>query len=101
MKDLQEIINKKAAAKLDADLRQLHDLPYNKLYHLFRDSKIIVNVGTSEKPRNISLASVFGRDGFYQQLYDKNIERYIENESKEFVQRVEELQSQIDELYDR
>lgn len=99
MKNLQDIVNKKAKEKLENDLRELHDGIYNKFYHLFRDSNIRVNVGSQEKPRNINAAGIFGKDGLYQQIYDANIDRYIENESKEFIKKVEELQSQIDELY--
>lgn len=100
MEKLQDIINKKAKAKLEMDLAELNDVVWNKFYHLFNSSKLYINVGSVEKPKNINIGSIFTNDGFKKQLYEANIERYIEIESKDFVKRVEDLQNQIDELYE-
>jgi len=97
MKDVQQLINDRADAKLKKEVDGLHDSIYNgKAYHLLGDLR--VNVGTTEKPKNIHLHSIFGASGFRQHIIEANTENYREAETKEFLEKVESLRQDVDNL---
>ena len=100
MDKLQEIVNKKAKEKLEKDLRDLSQVLHNKYYKLLEGTT--VNILISGKPTNIPIPWFFSKDSngtVYNDIYEKNIQKYIDRESEEFVKKVDSIQDQIDELY--
>lgn len=95
---IQQLINNKADAKLKADLKLLQkSVCSGVFYELIKG--ISLNVGTSEKPRNIDLYAIFNQ-GFGDKIIENNIERYREAEAKLFLDKVESLREDVDNLLD-
>ena len=99
LKDVQQLINDKADAKLKTKLRELHNSIYNgEAYEMLKDIKI--NIGSADKPKTISLCSIFGSDGFEKQIIENNTERYRAKEAEAFISKVESLREDVDSLLD-
>jgi len=99
LKDVQQLINDKADAKLYNEVRKLQTLLYSgEPYNITREIKI--NVGTCESPKVISLYSVFSSDGFEKQIIENNTERYRAMEAELFLSKVESLREDVDCLLD-
>ncbi len=96
IKGIQELINERAESKLRSDIKKLHQPLKEQYYKLLDDIK--VNVGTSEKPSYCQLSLILGSDGFEKTIIDKNIQKYIEAETKEFLEKVESLRDDVDNL---
>jgi len=95
--DIQQLINNKADAKLKNKVRELHNLLYNgEAYDMLKE--IEVNIGTAEAPRNISIAYILSDSGLGQKIIEVNTERYRENETKDFLNKVESLREDVDSL---
>lgn len=97
LKDIQQLINDKADSKLKKLVNELYNLLSNgENFYLIKD--ININIGTAEKPRVISLAYIFGSNGFEKQIIENNTERYRMMESAEFLSKVESIREDIDGL---
>ena len=98
-KDIQSLINARADKKLKENLKKISNLLYNgEGYQLLRD--ISVNIGTAEKPKNVALAFLLSDSGFERQIIEKNTERYREQETKEFLSKVDSLREDVDTFLD-
>lgn len=98
-KDIQSLINARADKKLKENLQKISNLLYNgEGYQLFRD--ISVNIGTAENPKNVGLAFLLSDSGFESQIIEKNTERYREQETKDFLAKVDSLREDVDNLLD-
>ena len=96
MKDLTKLIEEKAERKLNQDIRKyLHSISENELFTPLEKFTITVN----EKP--YSLESLFypadGNYGF-RLIHDAILPIYIERESVDFMQKVEQLQNDVNDL---
>ena len=97
--DIQQMINNRADKNLKDVLRKLNELVYNgETYQLLKD--ITLNVGTAEKPKNITLCYIFSSDGFQEKIIEKNTERYRTMEAESFFKKVESLREDVDALLD-
>lgn len=97
LNDVQQLINKKADEKLKQQLNTLqHPLYTGELYKLLQG--IYINVGTSEKPKNIALYTIFNAEGFEAIIIENNTQRYREEESKLFLNKVNSLREDVDNL---
>jgi len=101
MKDLQSIIDKRAEVKLINELNECHNFLYEKKYRFICDANIYLNIGTTDKPENISLQSLFSSSyRIYKELYDFYIEKYKEAETILFLKEIEDLKQRTSELHD-
>ncbi len=99
LKDVQQLVNDKADSKLKSDLSALQKSIYSGVqYELLKG--ITLNVGTAEKPKNISLYSIFSSDGFEAKIIENNTERYRATEAQLFLSKVESLREDVDNLLD-
>lgn len=94
---IQQIINDRAKEKLNTDIRAINGYltsgtPYNLL------KEISINIGTAEKPQTTSLSYILNTTEMWSRVFDASIQKYIDRESKEFVQQVESLRSDVDSL---
>lgn len=96
MKELQDIINKRAESKLKSEISALSHILYSKNKDIL--DGIRVNIGTHEVPKTIELRLILEDSALGVAIFNKNIERYKEKETAEFLQKVENLQGQIDDL---
>lgn len=97
--DIQQIINNKADSKLKAAIKNINDIICNgEGYQLLKDIKI--NIGTQEKPKSIGLAWIFSSSGFESQIIENNTQRYREAEAIEFMQKVDSIREDVDNLLD-
>jgi hypothetical protein len=97
LKDVQQLINDKADARLKKDLSSISNQLYNGIgYNLLKD--IYINVGTTDKPRSISLIYILSDSGLAGKIIEANTERYREEENKNFLEKVESLRNDVDEL---
>lgn len=96
-KDIQDLINAKAKARLDADITTLHRMVSNGNNHkLLKDVK--VNVGTEDEPQMESLHWIFSDKACGKAIVEANLQRYIEEETKAFMEKVESLRDDVDHL---
>lgn len=97
LKDIQQLINDKADQKLYDAVQNLHRHVSNgENYQLLKD--VLVNVGTSEKPKMLSLAYVFSDSGFRDKIIEINQQRYRSNENSSFIEQVESIRQHVDNL---
>ena len=95
---IQDLINKRADDKLAKDIQEIKNiLSSGKGNSLLEGIRVTITKGDTQK--SVLLAYVLSSDNLYQEVFDKNVEKYRKNESKEFLQKVEGIQDQIDELY--
>lgn len=97
---LQDVINKRAEAKLKKDLNFLANLyvmdnfKYSQIFE-----KVFVNIGTAEKPENVKAINVFSSNRrIYREAFDKNIDRYIKDETELFLKEIEQLKERVETL---
>ena len=97
---IQNVINKRAESKLRKDLDFLSDLYARDDYkykYLFKGIKI--NMGTTEKPEVEDIIFVFRNTRrFYKEAFEKNLPKYIEEETVLFLKEIEELKSKVETL---
>lgn len=97
--EIQQLINDRADAKLKSDLSALQNALYSGNYYELVKG-IQINVGNSEKPKNIGLYSVFSSDGFEKIIIENNTERYRAAEAEAFLSKVDSLREDVDNLLD-
>lgn len=95
IKDIQQLINDRAEKRLYADIDILSN-PLSKKWQFLEN--ILVNIGTSEKPNVIQLYNILTNSGFRQEIFEKNIARYREEEAESFLQKVESIREDVDNL---
>lgn len=96
---IQELINKKADAKLKSDIKALDNVLCNGIgYQLLKD--ISVNVGTAENPKKVSLAWILSGSGLEDKIIETHTERYRKEETEAFLKQVEDLRAEVDNLLD-
>lgn len=91
---IQEAINKRAKAKLEKDLDFLTEILTMKdsKYAVIFDN-VYVDIGTSEKPKVVKAFNVFRSYGrLYREAFDKNIDRYIKEETELLLAEIKDLQ---------
>lgn len=97
---LQKIINKRAEEKLEKDLRfltHLYQIDNYKYHKILED--VYVDIGTNEKSDKVPAHAVFKKTGrLYREAFDKNINRYIEEETKLFIKEIEDLKNRTENL---
>jgi hypothetical protein len=99
LKDIQELINAKADKKLEDAVRALcKSVSDGENYNLIKG--ITINIGTTGKPKNIGLYSIFSSDGFAAKIIENNTQRYRDIESELFLKKVESLRDNVDHLLD-
>ena len=87
---IQTLIDLRADDKLQNDLRALQRSIYTGIYYeLIKD--IVINIGTTEKPKFIPLYLIFCSEGFQNEIIEKNTERYRGIESKEFISKFDKI----------
>jgi hypothetical protein len=97
--DIQQVINNKADKKLKDAIQELNAFIYNgENYELIKG--INVNVGSAEKPKTISLYSIFSSEGFESKIIENNTDRYRANEVNGFLSKVDSLRADVDNLLD-
>jgi len=102
MKDLQALINKRAEERLDKDIS---DLCKVRSHRLLSNRYLLPNVRfadeTISKDR-MDLKELLYPGGIYtKKLKEAWLPIYITEESELFLNRVEELESQVDDLLNR
>lgn len=104
MKNLQEIINKRAEDRAKADFEkiayQIRNAPY-QLRDLFNTIEIVVAEKEDGIPIKRGLTSVLSNStnsNIIVNLIEKLTERYIPEESKIFVRQVDRLTEEIEDL---
>lgn len=96
---VQELINAKADKRLEDDICAIRNMLYTgKGGRLLGEIKI--NIGTSENPIIIYLSNVLNHDRLGEKVFEANKERYRDEESKEFLKKVESLREDVDNLLD-
>lgn len=99
IKDVQTLINERASKRLREDIINLQSMIREYGNDLLFYSGIRVNIGTVEKPSNISLIHVFdNRNGLGDEIYDANIEKYKSQEAKMFLEKVDSLREDVNNL---
>ena len=95
--EIQQIINGNAEKKLKSKIEKISYILRNgDGFNLLKD--ISVNVGTLENPKTIPLPYLLTSSGFLNKVIENNIEEYIENEAKEFVEKVNSIREDVDFL---
>lgn len=96
---VQELINAKADKRLKDDIRDIHNVLCNgKGGRLLGEIKI--NIGTSEEPLITYLNYILNEDRLGSIVFESHKERYRDEESKEFLKKVESLREDVDNLLD-
>lgn len=97
IKDVQQIINERADQKLENEIHEIyHFLSNGRNYELIKD--ILINVGTAEKPKMVRIYSLFSGDGLRDNIIEKNRDRYRSEETAAFMQKVESIRQDVDNL---
>lgn len=95
IKDIQALINDRAEKRLYAEI----DVVGNSISSNWKLlDGIMVNVGTSENPNTIQLYHILTNTGFRNKIFEKNIDRYKEEEAKSFLEKVESIREDVDNL---
>lgn len=99
MKDLQALIDKRAEDKLNDELNKINKVLYDS-NELFKDVRINVT-GEGIKDMNTSLTFLLSssRD-LRKNIFNANIERYKEQETKKFLKEIEDLKEKVERLND-
>ncbi len=95
MKDLQEILNQRASERLWIDIQSLNS---DLMKHRDLLQNITVEIGTVMVPEKVLLFRIANRAHLGQQIYDQNINRYIKQQSIEFIEQIKSMQKQINEI---
>lgn len=99
MKDLQTKINEKAEERLNSDLDDFFNLVQkHKVNILDNCEDISVTIRTDDGQKTTTFRSGLWRksDIVGKYLFSKLIQKYIEEETVNFINKVESLQKQID-----
>lgn len=97
IKDIQQIINDRADRKLEKAIRDIYTfLSSGENYELIKG--VSINAGTSEKPNNIKIYSLFSSDGLQDKIIELNQQRYRSKETAAFVEKVESIRNDVDQL---
>lgn len=101
LKDIQGIIREKAEKKLEADLIKVLEsilqditLPIQEFTVSYEDDE---KVRKSESVREF----FWKRGTAYKRMFDANIDKYIEQESEDFMDSIRGIQEQVDELLNK
>lgn len=90
--NLQQIINKRAKDKLDADILEISKFLRSKSSLL--EHKVSFNLGVKEEPKNttIELYNILywgGKAQLKHKIIEKHLPKYIEEETKLFLEELE------------
>lgn len=97
IKDLQKLIEERAAKRLREDIRKLSDVFCNQT--LFKDLPEVFKIKTLDgKSTEIPQYFFYWSYPFMKQLEDYWLPKYIEQESKELLEKVDSLREDIDNL---
>jgi len=97
VKDIQQLINQRADAKLEKAIDDLYRYIDNgENYQLLKE--ISVNAGTPEKPKMICVTTIFGNNWLKDKIIENNRERYRSKETADFMEKVESLRQDVDTL---
>jgi len=100
IKEVQTLLNSKAEKKLVEDIEKIKKFLYDTNYKFIKDLKIMT-VDSNSRHREVTLATILSKDyEYYQKLYDLHIQDYYNKESSQFLEKVESIQAEIDELKD-
>ena len=93
--DLQSLLEKRAKDKLNKDIENyIKSIKENPLFKAIADYK-----GGFPNNKDFEDWIYFESDGYFKNIiYNKMLPEYIEKESKDFLLKVENIQTEIDDL---
>ncbi len=101
LKDLQEIINQKALDRFNKDFNDVAATV--RASRLFSDMQLKITAPNEENPKMMSFYWIFNNNEsnfIYNQLKDQYLADYISKESASFVNSVEAIRNDVDNLLD-
>lgn len=101
MEDLQKIINKRAKKRLDDDIKEFKSYVRNSRCFQSISNAAITIPRKDKSPIATALGDLFSGFGpsvLLTRIEEKLLPKYIEEESKAFIDKIESIQSEIDEL---
>lgn len=97
IQSIQNLINKKARQRLDSDIDALNrTVRSGALRNLLGNTEVTIKL--DNKDVTVALCDIFLQSNIRNAIFNNNVERYIKEESEDFLEKVESLREDVDNL---
>jgi len=98
LKDIQQLINERAEHKLRSDLEKFRKYLHSELAMGLIDIGAQISVEINGKKENLRNALWSTDSSIFKMLKEDQLPKYIESETKNFLNKVDSIREDVDEL---